>query len=323
MMNDATLLRRYAETRAEDAFAELVRRHVNLVYRSAWRQLGGDAHRAADVTQVVFTLLARKAATLGRHPSLMGWLYTTTRLTVRGLQRDERRRQAREQEALIMHELSSDAAAAAEWERLRPVLDEAMGTLGDRDREALLARFFEGRPFAEIGAAMQVSEDAARMRVERALDRLRGLLARRGITSTGAALGLMLANESAIAMPVGLATNVTQAALSAAGVTAPAVTLISIMSTSKIGVSVAGAALAVTLWMTGYEIYRSHTARTAEAAAQRMNGAPRRRRWWRPRRSAPATKGKPRRRNSAQRRWRRRARIHSRRATRLWRGIRR
>ena len=155
MMTDAELLRQYAEARDQGAFAEVVRRQVNLVYRAALRQLG--AHRAEEATQLVFTLLARKASAVARHPSLAGWLYTTTHFTVRSLRRDERRRQAREQEAHSMHELAKDETSHAEWERLRPALDEAMQQLGEREREALLARFFEGRPLAEIGALLRVS----------------------------------------------------------------------------------------------------------------------------------------------------------------------
>ncbi len=255
MMDDAELLSRYAGTHAEEAFAELVQRHVNLVYRAALRQLGGDAHGAQEVAQAVFTLLARKAGSLTGHTSLAGWLYSTTHFTVRDLRRGERRRLAREQEAFTMQELATDSVSAADWERLRPVLDDAMQGLGDADREALLLRFFEEKPFAEVGEKLAVSEDAARMRVERALDKLHGLLAKRGVTSTAAAVGLMLANEASVAAPAGLAAAVTGSALAGAATAAGggaivAAKVFTFMSTTKIMAGVAGviavAATAVT-----------------------------------------------------------------------------
>src|SRR5260221_14117309 len=173
MTDDAESLRRYAGNRDEDAFAELVRRHLGLVYHAALRQCGGDVHRAEDVAQTVFTDLARKAAKLARRPVLAGWLYTSTRYAASQAVRGEARRQAREQEAHAMNELLADTPAhgepVAEWERLRPVIDDALHALSERDREAVLLRFFESRAFAEAGAKLFLSEDAARMRVERPL----------------------------------------------------------------------------------------------------------------------------------------------------------
>lgn len=116
----------------------------------------------------------------------------------------------------------SDSDSAAEWERLRPTIDDAIQELGDRDREAVLLRFFENRPFAEIGAVLRVSEDAARMRVERALDKLRSAFARRGVTSTGAALAAILASQAGAAAPAGLAGSITSAALAGVGAGATA-----------------------------------------------------------------------------------------------------
>ena len=116
-----------------------------------------------------------------------------------------------------MNALLSDSDPAADWERLRPTIDDAIQELGERDREAVLLRFFENRPFAEIGAVLRVSEDAARMRVERALDRLRDAFARRGVTSTGTALAAILASQAGVAAPAGLAGAITGAALAGVG----------------------------------------------------------------------------------------------------------
>jgi RNA polymerase sigma factor (sigma-70 family) len=208
MSTDAELLRRYVTQKSESAFTELVQRHVALVYSTALRQLGGDAHLAQDVTQTVFTALARKAESLTGRSALAGWLYLGAHHAAAQAVRTDQRRRAREQEAHIMHELFSPEASAlpTEWGRVRPVLDDALRELRDDDREAVLLRFFERRPFAEIGAALNMSEDAARMRTDRALDKLHALLARRGITSTGAALSVALSNQAMVATPAGLAT---------------------------------------------------------------------------------------------------------------------
>ncbi len=240
MHDDAELLRRYAEDQDEAAFAELVRRHVNLVHSAALRQVNGDAHLAADVTQVVFTDLARKAAALASHRVLAGWLFTSTRYAAAKAVRTERRRAAREQEAQLMPD--DDSTARLDWARVRPVLDAALGELKEGDRAAILLRFFEGRDFADVGARLHVSDNAARMRVDRALDKLRALLARRGVASTTGALAAALGAEAVIAAPAGLATAVTGAALSgAAGVTGVAATF---MSMTKLQVVLAAAIVA-------------------------------------------------------------------------------
>ena len=179
-LDDAALLRRYAAEHSEEAFAELVRRHVGLVYACALRQVGGDAHLAQDVAQLTFTALARKAGALAERPVLGGWLWRTTQFAARDVVRTERRRRAREQEAHAMQESASDAGTPVEWEKLSPVLDAALGDLREADRDAVWLRFFEGRSFAEVGARLRLTENAARMRVERALGRLHGALARRG-----------------------------------------------------------------------------------------------------------------------------------------------
>ncbi|HTZ19761.1 MAG TPA: sigma-70 family RNA polymerase sigma factor [Opitutaceae bacterium] len=212
MNDDAALLRRYADEKSEAAFAEFVRRHLDLVYSAALRRLGGDTHRAADVAQRVFTRLARDAAKLSRHEVLTAWLYAATRNAAIDLIRSEQRHRAHEQEASIMQDLFA-APPDAEWEHLRPVLDAAMDELAESDRTAVLLRFFENRPFAQIGAVFQVSEDAARMRVDRALGRLRAQLAKRGITSTAVALSAALASHTIGAAPEGLATAITGTAL--------------------------------------------------------------------------------------------------------------
>jgi RNA polymerase sigma factor (sigma-70 family) len=244
MNDDTELLRRYFEEGAEDAFAELVHRHVNLVYSAALRQLNGDAHLAADATQLVFTDLARKARAVAGHQVLAGWLFTSTRFATAKLVRGERRRQARELQAHLMQDLTTnDSDGQLDWQRVRPVLDDVMGELAENDREAILLRFFEGRDYASIGAELNLAANAARMRVDRALEKLRTLLERRGVTSTTAVLATALANQAVTAAPAGLAATIAGAALatgaavagSATGTTA-AVTFMS-MTKLQLGLS--------------------------------------------------------------------------------------
>ncbi len=247
MMDDSTLLRRYAQDRSESDFAELVNRHLNLVYSAAIRQVNGDTHLAQDVTQLVFTDLARKAARLADHRVLAGWLFTSTRFAAAKLVRGERRRQVREQEAQLMQENSAaDPGSQFDWGRVRPVLDEALGELDERDREAILLRYLGGCDYAQVGAKLSLSENAARMRTDRAVDKLRVLLARRGATSTAAALALALANQAIVAAPAGLATAVTNTALAGSG----AVATLTFMSLTKLQLGLAGAVL-----VTGAGIY--------------------------------------------------------------------
>jgi len=220
MTDDAELLRRYAGDRADDAFAELVQRHLDLVHSAALRQVGGNPASAADVAQAVFTELARHAGRLTRHPALTGWLYTTTHRMAARHVRGEVRRQRREQEAHVMQELQRDTGPELDWARLRPVLDAAMHDLGETDRTAVLLRHFERRPLAEVGSKLGLSENAARMRVDRALDKLRAKLARRGVTSTASALAVALTGQAVTAAPTTLASCISTTASSAAAATA-------------------------------------------------------------------------------------------------------
>lgn len=241
MNSDLELLRQFADEGSQEAFAELVRRTVNFVYAAALRQTAGDAHLAQDVTQGVYFALASRAAELKRHAALTGWLYTTTRFVAIRTVRTQARWQRREQEANSMNTLLREADPA--WETLRPVIDEALHELGEKDRTALLLRFFEGRSLAEVGAAIGLNENSARMRVERALEKLHEQLTRRGVTSTAAALGLILANQPAVAAPAGFASAITGPALAGATAGAAAVPpLAGMMGATKIALGAMSAA---------------------------------------------------------------------------------
>ena len=216
---DNELLCRYAEAHCEDAFAELVRRHVSLVYSAALRQVNGDAHLAQDVAQNVFTDLARKAATLSRRPALTGWLYTSTHFAAAKAVRSESRRRAHEQQAQAMQELLQDIAQEPDWEKLRPVLDQVMHELNDSDRELLLMRYFENCRLAEIGGRLGLSENAVGKRVGRALEKLRAFLFKRGIT-TSASLAAVISANAVQTAPAGLAATLSTGALAGTTMTA-------------------------------------------------------------------------------------------------------
>ena len=215
MIPDCELLRQYAEGGDEAAFAELVRRYVDLVYSAAWRQVGGDAHLAQDAAQDVFTQLAKQARRLCRHPSLAGWLYTTARYAANNLHRRERRRRTREQEAYVMQ--TTPSAPEPDWAALQPVLDEAVCSLAAADREVVLLRFFQNKHHGEVGSALGLSEDAARKRVERALEKLRNHFSRRGVTVSTALLAAVITANSVQAAPANLAATLAGGALTGAG----------------------------------------------------------------------------------------------------------
>jgi len=267
MIDDPELLRRYGEERDEGAFAELVRRHVDFVYSAALRQLNGDGHLAADATQLVFTDLARKASSLARQPVLAGWLFTSTRFATSKIVRGEQRRRDREQEAQLMQASTyDDPAAQLDWERVRPVLDAALGELAETEREAILLRFFEGCDYARVGARLRVADNTARMRVERALDKLRLRLQRRGVTSTSAALALTLATQAVTPAPVGLAGTITGAALVGAGGAAGAAAAAGFMSMTKLQLGLSGAlAVAST---TGFVVQANTNAQLRDEVAR-------------------------------------------------------
>jgi len=208
MNDDAKLLLRYARDHSQTAFAELVRRQVDFVYSAALRRCNGDTHKAEDAVQQVFTALARNAEKLTSHPALSAWLYASTRNAVINLVVAEQRRAHREQEAVMSGLLSSEECEP-DWSELRPVLDAVVDELSEPDRTAVLMRFFKKHSFAEIGAALNVPENTARMRTERALEKLRLLLGKRGVRSSAAALGLVLGRQAVVAAPAALAVAVT------------------------------------------------------------------------------------------------------------------
>ena len=218
--NDHELLE-LAKNGSETAFAALVARHVNLVYSTALR-FTGNPHHAEEITQAVFIILARKA--LSPRTLLSGWLYQTARLTAANFVKGEIRRQNREQEAYMQSTLTEPDPAV--WKQIAPFLDEAMGRLGETDRNAILLRFFENKTAQEVGAALKLNEAAAHKRVSRALEKLRKLFRQRGVTLTATVLAGAVAANSVQAAPAGLAVTVTAAVAKGAAVSGSTLTII-------------------------------------------------------------------------------------------------
>jgi RNA polymerase sigma factor (sigma-70 family) len=268
---DSELLRRYAREKSDAAFAALVARHVNMVYSAALRKTGNPA-AAQEITQAVFVILAQKANRLLPHPALSGWLYQTTRLTAANFLRTEIRRTRREQEA-YMQSLSRQTEPEL-WTQIMPLLEDAMGDLGEKDRNALALRFFEGKTFSEIGTAFRVSENAARKRTDYALEKLRAYFFKRGVTSTTGSIAAAMSANSVHAAPAMLAKTAAAAAL-AKGATASTSTLALVKGALKImawtnSKVVIGASVVVLLAVQHHQ--NTAQARQIAAARQQLNG---------------------------------------------------
>ncbi len=239
-MNDSRkLLADYADHGSEAAFRELVEHHVSMVHSTALRLVNGDSHLAEDITQTVFLNLARKARTLSGEVVIGGWLHRNACFVSSTMMRGDRRRQDRERQAVEMNAIEDHSAA--NFAQAAPVLDDAINQLGPEDRTAIMLRFFEQMEFRSVAEIMGSNEDAARMRVNRALDKLHSMLTQRGVTLSAAALGAAMAAEVVKAAPIGLAASATTAALGGAATGGATLTFIKIMTMSKIKIAIVSA----------------------------------------------------------------------------------
>jgi RNA polymerase sigma factor (sigma-70 family) len=209
--DDMELVRQNAAHQSESAFAALVSRHANLVYSAALRQVR-DPQLAEEITQSVFIILARKADSLNARTILSGWLYRAACYTAKSARKREHRRQQHEQEA-HMQSILNTAGSDAAWQQMAPLLEEAMLRLGQTDRDALVLRFFEGRSLQEVGLALGASEDTAKKRVNRALEKLRRHFNNHGVSSTTAIIAGAISTNSIQIAPVALAKAVTAMAI--------------------------------------------------------------------------------------------------------------
>ena len=206
-VTDQELLRDYVERRSEPAFAELVARHIDPVYSAAMRMVR-DAHLAQDVTQGVFAALSQRADQLRDRATISGWLHRTTQNLAANVIRSDVRRRAREQEVAAMN-ASPSAESEEIWERISPHLDAGLEELSEPDRDALLLRYFERKSAREMATILGTSEQAAQKRVNRAVERLRGIFAARGVNVAASSLTAVLVANAVQASPAGLIGTIT------------------------------------------------------------------------------------------------------------------
>jgi len=249
-LTDQQLLAEYARCKSEPAFAELVQRHLDFVYSAALR-LVHTAPQAEDVAQAVFLALAKDADKLTSHPVLSGWLHRTTQNLAANSIRTDVRRRIREQEAAAMNQSDS---SGPDWEPIADHLDAALNELNENDREALLLRFFERKSSREIAGILGTSEEAAQKRINRAIERLRQIFAKRGVTVGVTGLTVALTTSAVQSAPAGLAltisalastttltavtTTTATAAVKTIAMTAIQKTLLAIVLTASIGVGI-------------------------------------------------------------------------------------
>ena len=225
LADEAALLRLYQSAPGETAFRQLVALHLPLVWSTARRLVNGDASLAEDVTQIVFTDFARKAPALPPDTIAAGWLHRHTCFTARKMVRTEVRRRTREHSAAQM--LIDDAMPDDPhplWPEAAPHLDAALDQLSRPDREALLLRFWQRQDHRRIGTALGSTEEAARKRIARALEKLRTVLRRRGVLLTAAILAQLLTDHATAAVPSPLAATLPGAAWRQATATGPITT---------------------------------------------------------------------------------------------------
>jgi len=219
-MEDFELLQEYLEHGSEATFTEVVQRYTNMVFAVALRQTG-NPEQAKDVTQAVFILLAHKARNFRSNVILPAWLFQTTRLVVAGLRKQETRRREREIKAATMSEtcVPPENEKTPPWEEAIPLLDHSLSCLGEMDRKAVLLHFFQQRTHREVGLDLGLKEDAVRKRIGRALDKMRVILLKNGVTITVPALGACLTAQAEAAAPTGLAAATAALAMSHAPMT--------------------------------------------------------------------------------------------------------
>jgi RNA polymerase sigma factor (sigma-70 family) len=207
MTSDLDLLRQFAHENSQDAFSEIVRRHLNLVYSAALRQVRLP-QLAEEIAQSVFADLARNAGKLNSETILTAWLYSVTRRTAIDVIRKESRRQLREQIAVEMNNMN---ATANDWTQIEPLLDDAMAALDETDRSAILLRYFENKNLREVGESLKISDDAAQKRVSRAVERLREFFSKQKIAVGASGLAVLISANAVQSAPIGLATTISAA----------------------------------------------------------------------------------------------------------------
>jgi RNA polymerase sigma factor (sigma-70 family) len=272
MSESQELLAEYAKNGSEAAFRKIVNSYVDLVYSTALRTAGGDQALAEDVTQTVFVDLARKARTLSPEVMLGGWLHRNTCFVAAKAVRTEQRRRERERQAVEMNALMNDSEE--DFADVAPILDEAINQMEPEDRLAVLLRFYERRDFRSIGRAVGTSEDGARMRINRALEKLHGLLRQKGVTLSAAALASGLTIEAVTAAPAGLSSKVAAAAVAGSSSALGLMTVLTKFTTLAAGVKLAVVLLISTVVVTLVANYAFHRQQPSQTGSKDLINAP-------------------------------------------------
>jgi hypothetical protein len=168
-----------------------------------------------------------------------------------------------------MEQLLINSESAPDWERIRPMLDEALDSLGDEDREALLLRYFKNQDFRAVGLALGISDDTAQKRVSRAMERLREFFSKRNVTIGASGLAVLLSSNAVQAAPVGLTAAISAAAVfsGTAVPTSTAIGATKIIAMTTLQKTLIAAALAV---VTGAGIYEARQAMQLRAQNQAL-----------------------------------------------------
>ena len=272
MTSDLELLDQYVRHGTQDAFTTLVEQHLGLVYSAALRQVR-QPQLAEEIAQSVFTDLARQAGRLKPNTVLAAWLYQVTCRTAVDVIRRESRRQLREQVAARMIAMnspdsSSENEAQAEWSAIEPLLDEAMSTINEGDRAALLLRYFQNKSLREVGQALGTNDDAAQKRVSRAVERLRAFFARRGITICATGLTVALSTKAVQAVPVGLALSISTASLAGTAAMSTALAATKTIAMTTLQKTLFGALFAAAIGTGIYEARQNSQLRSAVQSLQ-------------------------------------------------------
>lgn len=248
-MDDWQLLNEYKSRNSEEAFRELVTRYAGMVYHVALRQLR-NPHAAEEIAQAVFITLAQNAGRISRRTLLSGWLFHTTRFAVLNRLRSETNRQRHEQEAFTMQTITETNDSGPIWEQISPLLNDALEKLPEKDRAAVMGRYFEDKSYKDVAVLLGVSEDAAKVRIYRALEKLRVIFSKKGVALNSVALAAVFTAHGVSTLPAGLASSITAAAMGATSTTSTATFLkgtlkIMVWTKAKIAI-VTGVVLVIT-----------------------------------------------------------------------------
>ena len=270
MTGDLDLLEKFARDNSQDAFGEIVRRHLNLVYSAAVRQVRSP-QLAEEIAQSVFTDLALQAGKLKADTILTTWLYAVTRRTAIDVIRKESRRQLREQIAVEMNHMN---ATANEWAQIEPLLDDAMAALDEADRSAVLLRYFENKSLREVGEALSISEDATQKRVSRAVDRLREFFSKQKVAVGASGLAVLISANAVQSAPVGLAATISAAALAGTAVsTSTVIAATKTIAMTTLQKSVIGTALIAAIGAGIVELHQTALLREQNQALQQQQSS--------------------------------------------------